>query len=958
MQQFFSKAMTFGPRILTPMNPLPTGENTVPYVPVQLSATGGSPPYTWAFISGGIIAGLTLSPDGGVSGTPTQVGSSFGQVQITDSQGATSNAAPCSLTTVTAVTITTSFLPAGTQGAAYSTTLVAGGGASPYIWSLAGGTLPAGLSLSPGGVISGTPTGAETDTPLIQVTDVFGGVAQRSFSLNIVTNLAITTTSPLPSGTQGTAYSTTLAASGGTAPYVWTLSSGTLDSGLSLSSAGVISGTPANGEIDTLGITVTDAVGSPIAKTFSLTIAASGGSSLAITTPATLPNMTNGGGGGYPLSITGGIPPYTLVLNSSTGPLWTYDGAGSLIAAPVATGAGSANVTVSDATSASVTANFTVTIDNTLRFNRLGSGALTLPNGYQNVKYGSPTPQLTAAGGTNTGLTYSNLSGTPPTGLTLASSGAITGTITAAPGVYTWTVQVTDSGLNTATALATVTVLARSTVARPAYNSSAANGYYVVGTKLYDTNNNEFRLRGINNLHFDSLASSWAGGASGAKINPNCVRYWMGFPAFQTTTAVDLTTINNSLLANKILPILTIASTPGGGNTTGSSTFTSLGFALDAWARGLSGFSSIWAKIAVNVANEWGPSASQLWQFAHQRSFGNLSAVTTTQATLSTVSATHPLANSFTLSFAYLKGAGGITNQSVSITAIGGVSGAWTVAGTFPAGYTSGGTLECGSVGIVRATGYSGPIMMDAGGFGQSEADIFSYAAAVSASDPLQNCIFSYHLYGSTVPESATPIASIVSAGANTNIHLNNSRTDHHPWSVNFPGNNNWGFGSVRIAGVTGMVAINGIQTATSNPLGGVAGDWVFSIPVNSTGFGAATPGTGMLYGVSYFAEKIQRLAATGLCVVVGEFGPGQAVGPSPTNTSINDVISACEANSLGWMYWAWDDHGVAFSGWFGCTYPGTGHSSNVDLAAAGVALFYHPTMSLTALALCASDLL
>lgn len=185
MQQFFSKAMTFGPRILTPMNPLPTGEIAALYAPVTLAATGGSPPYTWGFISGGIVAGLTLSPGGVVSGTPTTVGSSFGQVQVTDSQGATSNAVPCSLTTITAVTVFTSFLPAATQGTPYSTTLVPGPGAPPYLWSLASGTLPAGLSLSSGGVISGTPTNVETDTPVIQVTDIFGGVAQRSFSLMV-----------------------------------------------------------------------------------------------------------------------------------------------------------------------------------------------------------------------------------------------------------------------------------------------------------------------------------------------------------------------------------------------------------------------------------------------------------------------------------------------------------------------------------------------------------------------------------------------------------------------------------------------------------------------------------------------------------------------------------------------------------------------------------------------------
>ena len=145
--------------------------------------------------------------------------------------------------------ITTSTLPNGQVGIAYSATLTATGGTMPYIWSLTSGTLPAGLSLNGAtGAIAGTPTATASATALtFKLTD--SGSPAQSQSVNLAltiapATLAITTTS-LPDGEVGTAYSATLMATGGTTPYMWSLTSGTLPAGLSLDGAtGAIAGTP------------------------------------------------------------------------------------------------------------------------------------------------------------------------------------------------------------------------------------------------------------------------------------------------------------------------------------------------------------------------------------------------------------------------------------------------------------------------------------------------------------------------------------------------------------------------------------------------------------------------------------------------------------------------------------------------------------------------------------------
>ena len=194
-----------------------------------------------------------------ISGTPTGTGTSNFTVQVTDANSLTATK-PLSLTVVAPLTVTTTTLPNGTQSIAYSTTLAATGGTTPYSWSISSGTLPTGLSLaSSTGVISGTPSGTGTSNFTVQVTDANSLTAVQPLSLTVVAPPLTITTSSLPNGTQNTAYNTTLAAVGGTTPYSWSISAGTLPTGLSLaSSTGVISGTPTGTGTSNFTVQVTD----------------------------------------------------------------------------------------------------------------------------------------------------------------------------------------------------------------------------------------------------------------------------------------------------------------------------------------------------------------------------------------------------------------------------------------------------------------------------------------------------------------------------------------------------------------------------------------------------------------------------------------------------------------------------------------------------------------------------
>ena len=153
-----------------------------------------------------------------------------------------------------------SSLPSAQIGTFYSATLTVAGGSSPYTWSVSAGTLPAGLTLSTAGVFSGTPTTAGPASFTVKVTDAAAQTSTAAMQISIApAPLQITTSSPLPGGQVTVAYSVTLTATGGTSPYAWSVSAGTLPAGLTLSTAGVLSGTPTTSGPASFTVKVTDA---------------------------------------------------------------------------------------------------------------------------------------------------------------------------------------------------------------------------------------------------------------------------------------------------------------------------------------------------------------------------------------------------------------------------------------------------------------------------------------------------------------------------------------------------------------------------------------------------------------------------------------------------------------------------------------------------------------------------
>ncbi|HSO75908.1 MAG TPA: putative Ig domain-containing protein, partial [Blastocatellia bacterium] len=171
-----------------------------------------------------------------------------------------------------AITVTPATVASGTVNNAYNQSFGATGGTSPYTFSLSAGSLPNGLTLSPAGGLSGTPTQAGNFNITIMATDANLCVGTRAYTLTINCQPITLAPAGLPTGTVGGNYSQTITASGGTPPHTFSVTSGSLPAGLSLSSSGVLSGIPTTPGTSNFTVTPTDASNCAGSQGYSLTI--------------------------------------------------------------------------------------------------------------------------------------------------------------------------------------------------------------------------------------------------------------------------------------------------------------------------------------------------------------------------------------------------------------------------------------------------------------------------------------------------------------------------------------------------------------------------------------------------------------------------------------------------------------------------------------------------------------
>ena len=212
---------------------------------VVLVAAGGTTPYGWS--ATGLPPGISLDVVTGVlSGTPTTDNSYAPTFTVTDNGGLTdSKSIPIVIQPPPPPSVTTVSLPAGVRTQPYSASLSATSGAPPYTWSVTAGSLPTGVALSAAGALTGTPTANGTFSPTFTVTDNNGMTGSRLLQIVITSPPSpIVETAALPSGVQDQPYSASLSATSGTPPYTWSVTAGSLPTGVALSAPGALSGTP------------------------------------------------------------------------------------------------------------------------------------------------------------------------------------------------------------------------------------------------------------------------------------------------------------------------------------------------------------------------------------------------------------------------------------------------------------------------------------------------------------------------------------------------------------------------------------------------------------------------------------------------------------------------------------------------------------------------------------------
>ncbi|PIF29581.1 putative secreted protein (IPTL-CTERM system target) [Acidovorax sp. 56] len=453
--QTLSLAVSAPSQTYAPTNPA-SGFVGSAYSQSLAGASGGTAPYAYTVASGALPPGLTLSTNGVISGTPTTPGSFNFTIQATDSSTGSgpyvqnSGSLTMSISAPT-ITVAPATVPAAAVGTAYSQTFTASGGTAPYTYSAAG-SLPPGLSIAPAGQFSGTPTAGGSYTFTVTATDANQYTGARNYTVTVATPAIVVSPTTISSISAGTQASTALTASGGTVPYSYAITVGSLPAGVSLNTAtGALSGNPT------------------VAGTFNFTVTATDSStgtgpysgSRAFTWSITAPTLSLAPASGalsglvgaafsQTFTASGGNAPYTYGLNVTAGSMPTglsfATNTGILSGTPTSAGTVTFDLVATDSTTGSgapysVIKSYTLTV-----------AAPTIaisPSTISPISVGMQASTAFIASGGTAPYSYAITAGSLPAGVILnTATGVLSGNPTAV-GTLNFTVTATDSSVGT-----------------------------------------------------------------------------------------------------------------------------------------------------------------------------------------------------------------------------------------------------------------------------------------------------------------------------------------------------------------------------------------------------------------------------------------------------------------------------------------------------------------------------
>jgi len=440
------------------------------FVPVV--ASGGQTPYTYA-ISEALPSGMTFDQKTGtVAGTPTTtLATKTFTVTVKDASSQSSSktfqltvtAANAPLATAVAVAS-----QAGDVARAVATfaPVTASGGTTPYTFALSGGRLPAGMTFdASNGQIGGTPSAAlATTTFKVTVTDAASQTSSKTFQLTIAPELTteqvvakVTSTVNRPIATF-----TPVTASGGTTPYTFAISGGSLPAGMSFNTAtGAVSGTPTGTLTSgrTYTVTATDAIGATSSKTFVIVITSAltttqAVSSRSVTVNQALTAFT-------PVTASGGTAPYSYALSGALPSGVSFNtSTGQVSGTPTAVlSTTSYTVTVTDASGATSSKAFSLTVNAVATDTQAPTLSISSPTSSTSYSTTATSVALQGSASDNAAVaqvTWSNDRG--GSGTATGTTSWSTGNIALQTGTNVITVTARDAANNVATKSLTVTV--------------------------------------------------------------------------------------------------------------------------------------------------------------------------------------------------------------------------------------------------------------------------------------------------------------------------------------------------------------------------------------------------------------------------------------------------------------------------------------------------------------------